>query len=59
MNGTAMVVPLMAVALASARIAGLFTPPLYHALAEQRYYHYEAPPESAPGRARAAQTPAA
>ncbi len=58
-NGTAMVVPLMAVALASARIAGLFTPPLYHALAEQRYYHYETPPESVPGRARAAQTPAA
>ncbi len=45
-NGTAMVVPLMAVALASSRVAGLFTPPLYHALAEERYYHYEPPPES-------------
>jgi H+/Cl- antiporter ClcA len=52
-NGSAMVIPLMAVALASARLAGLFTPPLYHALAEQRYYHYEPPPESAPGRAKA------
>ncbi len=52
-NGTAMVIPLMAVALASARLAGLFTPPLYHALAEERYYHYEPPPESAPGRAKA------
>ena len=45
-NGTAMVIPLMAVALASARVAGLFTPPLYHALAEERYYHYQPPPES-------------
>ena len=45
-NGTAMVIPLMAVALASSRLAGLFTPPLYHALAEDRYYHYHPPPES-------------
>ena len=45
-NGTAMVIPLMAVALASSRLAGLFTPPLYHALAEERYYHYQPPPES-------------
>ena len=52
-NGTAMVIPLMAVALASARLSGLFTPPLYHALAEERYDHYEPPPESAPGRAKA------
>ena len=53
-NGSAMVIPMMAVALASARVAGLFTPPLYHALAEERYYHYEPPPESAPGRDKAA-----
>jgi H+/Cl- antiporter ClcA len=45
-NGTAMVIPLMAVALASSRVAGLFTPPLYHALAEERYYRYQPPPES-------------
>ncbi len=53
-NGTAMVIPLMAVALASARLAGLFTPPLYHALAEERYFRYEPPADSAPGRAKAA-----
>jgi H+/Cl- antiporter ClcA len=58
-NGTAMVIPLMAVALASARLSGLFTPPLYHALAEERYYHYEPPPESAPGRAKAPNAAAA
>ncbi len=49
-----MVIPMMAVALISARISGLFTPPLYEALAEDRYFHYEPPPESAPGRAKAA-----
>ena len=53
-NGSAMVIPMMAVALISARISGLFTPPLYEALAEDRYFHYEPPPESAPGRAKAA-----
>ena len=51
-NGTAMVIPMMAVALVSARIAGLFTPPLYEALAEDKYFLYEPPPESAPGRAK-------
>ena len=53
-NGSAMVIPMMFVALVSARISGLFTPPLYEALAEDRYFHYEPPPESAPGRAKAA-----
>ena len=53
-NGTAMVIPMMAVALASARLAGLFTPPMYHALAEERYFHYEPPPDSAPARAKRA-----
>ncbi len=45
-NGTAMVIPLMAVALAASRIASLFTRPVYHGLAEDKYYHYEPPPES-------------
>ena len=46
-NGSAMVIPMMAVALVAARISGLFTPPLYEALAESRYFHYQPPPESA------------
>jgi len=45
-NGTGMVIPMMATALVSARIAGLFTPPLYEALAEQKYFNYEPPPEA-------------
>ena len=50
-NGSAMVIPMMAVALAASRISSLFTRPLYEALAEDRYFHYEPPPESgiAPG----------
>ncbi len=55
-NGSAMVIPMMAVALISARISALFTPPLYEALAEDKYFEYEPPAESAPGRARAAVT---
>ena len=47
---------MMAVALISARISALFTPPLYEALAEDKYFEYEPPAESAPGRARAAVT---
>ena len=53
-NGSAMVIPMMAVALLAARISRLFTPPLYEALAEGRYFNYQPPPESAPGRALAA-----
>jgi H+/Cl- antiporter ClcA len=53
-NGSAMVIPMMAVALIAARISGLFTPPLYEALAESRYFQYQPPPESAPGRTSAA-----
>ncbi len=45
-NGTGMVIPMMATALVSARIAGLFSPPLYEALAEQKYFHYQPPPEA-------------
>jgi len=56
-NGSAMVIPMMAVALVSSRIAGLFTPPLYEALAEDKYFHYEPPPESGVGRVEP--TPAA
>ena len=55
-NGSAMVIPMMAVALASSRIAGLFTPPLYEALAEERYFHYEPPPESGIGPSAAPET---
>ena len=45
-NGTGMVIPMMATAVVSARIARLFTPPLYEALAEEKYYDYQPPPES-------------
>lgn len=45
-NGTGMVIPMMATALVSARIANLFTPPLYEALAEQKYFDYQPPPEA-------------
>ncbi len=45
-NGTGMVIPMMATALVSSRIANLFTPPLYEALAEQRYFDYQPPPEA-------------
>lgn len=37
-NGTGMVIPMMATALLAARISGLFTPPLYEALAEKNYF---------------------
>jgi chloride channel protein, CIC family len=49
-NGTGMVIPMMATALVAARIAGFFTPPLYEALAEQKYFRYEPPPEARVGR---------
>ncbi len=45
-NGTAMVIPLMAVSLVASRISSLFTRPVYHGLAEDNYYRYEPPPES-------------
>ena len=45
-NGTAMVIPMMAVALLSARIASLFTRPIYHGLAVDKYFDYQPPPES-------------
>ncbi|OIQ87709.1 H(+)/Cl(-) exchange transporter ClcA [mine drainage metagenome] len=37
-NGTGMMIPMMAVALASSRISNMFTPPLYEALAEKNYF---------------------
>jgi H+/Cl- antiporter ClcA len=37
-NGNAIVIPMMAAALLSARVCGLFTPPLYEALAEKNYF---------------------
>lgn len=37
-NGGGLVLPLMATALISSRIANLFTPPLYEALAHQKYF---------------------
>ncbi|MGE0107283.1 MAG: chloride channel protein, partial [Thiomonas sp.] len=37
-NGGGLVIPLMATALISIRVANLFTPPLYEALAEQKYF---------------------
>jgi H+/Cl- antiporter ClcA len=45
-NGSGMVIPMMATAVIASRIARLFTPPLYEALAEQKYYDYQPPPES-------------
>lgn len=36
-NGSSMVIPMIATAFISARFAALFTPPLYHALAEKNY----------------------
>ncbi len=52
-NGTAMVIPMMAVALLSARIASLFTRPIYHGLAEDKYFDYQPPPESGVPAAKA------
>ena len=40
---SAMVMPTEVI---SSRIARLFTPPLYEALAEEKYYNYQPPPES-------------
>jgi H+/Cl- antiporter ClcA len=37
-NGTGLMIPMMAVALASSRISNVFTPPLYEALAEKNYF---------------------
>lgn len=45
-NGTGMVIPLMATALVASRISAIFTPPLYEALAEEKYFDYELPRES-------------
>jgi H+/Cl- antiporter ClcA len=38
-NGGSMVIPMMAAALVASRISGLFTPPLYEALAKSNYFH--------------------
>ena len=43
-NGTGMVIPMMATALAASRISAFFTPPLYEALAESNYFHVAALP---------------
>lgn len=48
-DGGGLVIPLMATALISARVSGLFTPPLYEALARQRYFEPQSaaePPRS-------------
>lgn len=37
-NGSGLVIPMMATALLAARLSGLFTPPLYEALAEKNYF---------------------
>ena len=37
-NGTGLVIPMMATALLASRLSGLFTPPLYEALAEKNYF---------------------
>ena len=53
-NGTGLVIPMMATALLASRFSGLFTPPLYEALAEKNYfpmvpgYH---PPTTPPAKA--------
>jgi hypothetical protein len=36
-NGSSLLIPLMATALISSRVANFFTPPLYDALAHQNY----------------------
>src|SRR6185312_13896041 len=43
-NGTGMVIPMMATAVIASRLSGLFTPPLYEALARR---HYMPSPDSA------------
>lgn len=46
-NGGSLLIPLMATALVSSRVANFFTPPLYDALAQQNYGHStEATPEA-------------
>ena len=37
-NGTGLIIPMMATALLAARISGVFTPPLYEALAKKSYF---------------------
>ena len=37
-NGTGLVIPMMATALLASRFSGMFTPPLYEALAEKNYF---------------------
>jgi len=55
-NGGGLVIPLMATALISSRIAGVFTPPLYEALAEKNYFgrrpenHGTEPPGPTPAK---------
>ena len=48
-NGGGLVIPLMATALISSRVANVFTPPLYEALAVQKYYAL--PTATTPGAA--------
>jgi H+/Cl- antiporter ClcA len=43
-NGTGMIIPMMATALIAARISGVFTPPLYEALAQSNYFPQAAGP---------------
>ena len=47
-NGGGLVIPLMATALISSRIANLFTPPLYEALAHQKYFDAHAAHRATP-----------
>ncbi len=47
-DGTGMVIPMMATALLASRIANIFMPPLYEALAEKNYFHqHQTPPSPA------------
>ncbi len=43
-NGTSLIIPMMATALIAARISGVFTPPLYEALAQSNYFPQTAGP---------------
>lgn len=47
-NGGGLLIPLMATALIASRVANLFTPPLYEALATQNYSPPKPPPKPVP-----------
>jgi hypothetical protein len=51
-----MIIPMMATALIAARISGVFTPPLYEALAQSNYFPQ--PPAAAPALAAPDTSPA-